>query len=132
MTARFLSNLIGRLTGPMTFRLILQPAMATIYAFRDGLKDAREGRPPYFWAIFRDPEARRELLRDGWKAVARVIVLGIVMDAIYQLIVVRWIYPGELIVVVLILVVAPYLLLRGPVNRLARPRMHNRKVTTRT
>ena len=50
-----------------------------------------------------------------------MIVLGVVMDAIYQLIVVRWIYPLELIVVALTLAFVPYLLLRGPINRLAKP-----------
>ena len=31
--------------GPMTFRLILQPTLASILAIRAGLKDARESRP---------------------------------------------------------------------------------------
>ena len=52
MTTRFWTDLIGRLTGPMTFRLILQPAMASLLAVRDGIKDAKAGRPAYFWAIF--------------------------------------------------------------------------------
>jgi hypothetical protein len=30
----------------MTFRLILQPAMAVFLAIRAGLRDAREGKPP--------------------------------------------------------------------------------------
>jgi len=117
---RFWTDLVGRLSGPMTFRLILQPTMAALYAIRDGVKDARAGRPAYFWTIFTHPEGRRLLLQDGWKAVARVIGLGVVMDAIYQLIVVKWIYPIELIVVVLLLAFVPYLLMRGPANRLAR------------
>ncbi len=32
--------------------LFIQPLMATILAVRGGLKDAREGRPPYFWSLF--------------------------------------------------------------------------------
>ena len=118
--ARFWEHLVGRLTGPMTFRLILQPSMATIYAVRDGIKDARQGRPAYFWSMFTTPGAARGLLAEGWKAVARVILLGVVMEAIYQFIVFRWVYPGELIVVVLALAFLPYLLMRGPVNRIAR------------
>lgn len=43
-------DLIDRVSGPMRFRLILQPVMAVIFAIRAGLKDAKEGRPPYFWA----------------------------------------------------------------------------------
>jgi hypothetical protein len=127
---RFWNDLAGRLTGPMTFRLILQPMMATLYAVHDGVKDARAGRPAYFWAIFQQPGERQSLLREGWTAVGRVIVLGVLMDAIYQLIVVRWIYPLELIVVALTLAFVPYLLLRGPINRLAKPWLRAPNVPT--
>ena len=60
---RMMENLVGRVYGPMSFRLIIQPLMAAIFAFRDGRKDAREGKVPYFWALFTSPEHRRELLR---------------------------------------------------------------------
>jgi hypothetical protein len=42
------------------------------------------------------------------------------MDVIYQLIVLGWIYPLELLTVTVALAVVPYILIRGPVNRLAR------------
>ena len=120
-SSHFLSDLIGRLTGPLTFRIILQPTMAIFYAIRDGRRDAREGKPPYFWGLFTRPAERATMLRDGWKAIVRVIVLGIVMDVIYQFIVLRWVYPVQMMVVVLVLVVLPYVLLRGPINRLTAP-----------
>jgi hypothetical protein len=115
---RIFENLIDRVSGPMKFRLFLQPLMATIFAIRDGRKDAREGRSPYFWAVFTDPEHRRELLRDGWKAVGKVFVIAVIIDAVYQFIVLRWFYPGEALIVAAILAFVPYLLIRGPVNRL--------------
>src|SRR5262245_31318836 len=123
---RFWSDLAGRLTGPMTFRFFLQPIMATLYAIRDGIDDARHGRPPYFWALFRHPELAPAMLRDGLQSVGRVVALGVVMDAVYQLLVLRWIYPLELIVIVVMLAVLPYVLLRGPVNRIAAWWMHRR------
>jgi hypothetical protein len=43
--ARVWENLVGRVGGPLTFRLILQPTMAAILAIRAGLKDARGSRP---------------------------------------------------------------------------------------
>jgi hypothetical protein len=118
--ARVWTDLAGRLTGPLTFRLLLQPTVAMLYAVRDGMKDAYDGRPAYFWAIFTEPGSAWPLLREGKKAVGQVIVLGIVMDVIYQVIVFKWVYPLELIVVVFILAFLPYLLLRGPVNRVTR------------
>ncbi|HEX2446213.1 MAG TPA: hypothetical protein VHJ77_19855 [Vicinamibacterales bacterium] len=129
--ANFWTNLVGRLTGPMTFRLILQPVMATIYAIRDGMKDAREGRPPYFWSIFTHPGEAGPLLREGARAVGRVILLGIVMDLVYQLIVFRSVHPIELVVVVFLLAFNPYLVLRGPVNRIAAHWVQHPKVPTR-
>lgn len=117
---RVLTSLSDRVGGPMTFRIILQPLMACLLAVRAGLKDAREDRPPYLWTILTDPTQRASLVREGWKSVARVFVLAIVMDVIYQLIVLRWVYPGETLIVAVALAVIPYLLLRGPVNRLAR------------
>ncbi len=117
---RFWTDLVGRLTGPMAFRLILQPVMAMLYAFRDGMKDAREGRPPYLWSILTHPVDRRSLLKEGWTAVLRVFTLGVVMDAIYQLIVFRWIHPLELVIVALLLAFVPYVIIRGPVNRIAQ------------
>lgn len=119
---RIWGNLIGRVHGPLTFRLILQPAMAVFLAIRAGLKDAREGRPIYFWALFTHPAQRRQLLQDGWKSVGRVFILAIVIDAVYQFIVLRWFYPAEALVVAFVLAIVPYLLVRGPVSRIARNR----------
>ena len=129
MIIRALLNMMDRVGGPMTFRIILQPTMAALLALRAGLKDAREGRPPYFWTLLTDSTQRSGLIREGWKAVARVFILAIVMDTIYQLIVVGWIYPLELVVVAILLAVMPYLLLRGPVNRIARRWRRNRETS---
>lgn len=121
--ARIWNDLIGRTGGPFSFRFILQPIMAIIYATRDGMHDAKAGRPPYSWAILTHPHERWALLREGWKAVARVMALGVVMDVAYQLIVFRRLYPVELVVIVLVLAFLPYLLLRGPIDRLMRRRV---------
>jgi hypothetical protein len=104
----------------MSFRLLLQPTMAMIFAIRDGLKDAREGRPAYFYSLFTDPENRRSRLREGFKAVSRVFIFAIVMDLIYQVTVLRWFYPLQALIVAIVLALLPYILLRGPVNRIAR------------
>jgi hypothetical protein len=118
--ARVWANIADRVGGPMTFRIILQPLMATLFAVRAGLKDAREGRPPYLWTVLTDSTQRAGLLHQGWKGIARIFFLAIIMDVIYQLIALRWVYPGELLIVAILLAVVPYLVLRGPVNRVAR------------
>ena len=122
---RFWDQLIAQPSGPLAFRLILQPIMATILAILDGLKDARAGRPLYTWTILTDPAQRASYLREGLKRVCRVIVFALVMDAIYQFIVLRRFYLGEALVTAFVLAVLPYLLIRGPAARFAR-RLHQR------
>jgi hypothetical protein len=129
MLLRALFNVTDRVGGPMTFRIILQPLMASLLAFRAGWKDAQTGRPPYFWTILTDPDQRTDLLREGWKSVARVFVLAMIMDLIYQLIVLQWIYPLELLMVAILLAVVPYLLIRGPVNRIVSRLRGKREAT---
>jgi hypothetical protein len=115
----FVSDLFGRLYGPFSFRFVLQPLVALFYATRHGLADARAGRPAYFWTITTNPAERRNLLREGLKTMARVMIVGAAIDAIYQLIVFRWIHPVQLVVVVLGLAFLPYVMFRGPIERIA-------------
>ena len=117
---RFWDQLIAQPSGPLAFRFILQPIMATILAILDGLKDARAGRPLYTWAILTEPTQRAGYLREGLKRVSRVIVFALVMDAIYQFVVLCWFYPVEALVTAFVLAVLPYLLIRGPAARVAR------------
>lgn len=104
----------------MSFRLILQPATAMFLAVRAGFKDARTGRRPYLVVLFSGGVESRDQLKDGWRDVARVFLFAIVIDAIYQAIVLRWFYPGEALVTATILAIVPYALLRGPVRRWAQ------------
>jgi len=117
--ARIWENLGGRIGGPLSFRLILQPAMAAFFAIRAGMKDARIGRPAYFWTILTNPDDRRALLHEGWKDVMKVFILALVLDVVYQVIVFGWLYPLEMLIVAVLLACVPYLLIRGPVNRIA-------------
>ena len=120
MWMRFIEDLGDRVTGPMKFRLLLQPVMAVIFAVVSGLKDAKAGNSPYFWSLLTDPAHRRYMLKDGWKSVGKIFVLALILDVVYQIVVQRFVYPGEAIVVALVLAIVPYLLVRGLVTRLAR------------
>jgi hypothetical protein len=117
---RIVENLFARLDGPLHFRFIAQPLMAVIFATIDGIKDARDGKPAYFWAMIFTSGLRKDLLRDGWKHVGKIFVIAIILDIVYQLKVEHTVYPGEMLLVAFALAIAPYLVLRGPINRLAR------------
>ena len=117
-------NLLARPGGPMKFRFVLQPAMAAIVAVRDGIKDARLGRRPYVWALLRgvrNSEGRSGRLWEGIVSTARILILGVVMDVIYQSIVLKTFYPAKSAIIAVLLAFVPYVLLRGPFERLARP-----------
>jgi hypothetical protein len=115
---RVITQLFARLDGPLHFRFFMQPAMAAILAVIDGVKDARAGKPAYLWEMVSTASDRKELIRNGWKRVSRVFALAVVLDIIYQLKEFHWIYPGELVIVAIVLAVIPYLVLRGPINRI--------------
>ena len=118
--ARVWRQILARPGGPMTFRFILQPLMAAIAALRDGVHDARTGRTPYFSAILRHPEKRVGRLREGVVATARILILGVIVDTVYQLTELHTFYPAEAALVALLLALLPYALLRGPIARIAR------------
>jgi len=119
-------HLIARVSGPMKFRFMLQPLVASVFAIRAGLADAKTGKPPYGWALLREPGHRNEMLKNGWKSVGKIFILAVLLDVAYQIIVLRFVYPGETVIVAFLLAIVPYLLIRGPVNRLAR----KKKATT--
>ena len=48
LLSRFFGSFLPRLDGPLHFRFIFQPLMATIFAVIDGIKDAKMGRPAVF------------------------------------------------------------------------------------
>ena len=104
----------------MRFRFILQPLMAAFVAIRHGLNDARTGRSPYIWTMVGNPRERTRRLNEGLNATARIIFLGLVMDAIYQVIVLRRLYPAEAVIVGLLFAFIPYVIIRGPTARIAR------------
>jgi hypothetical protein len=122
LLTRLWTDLLARPGGPFAFRLALQPLMAAIFAVRDGMTDARTGRSPYFWTLLHDPSHRRERLNEGVKATLKVVLLGVVIDAIYQFKVHGTVYPGEALGIALLLGFVPYLLIRGPIDRILRRR----------
>jgi hypothetical protein len=117
--ATILTELGERADGPLSMRLILQPSVACILAIRDGLRDARQGHPPYFWSIVTSPAHRAELMRDGWKSIGKVFVLVIALDLLYLYLVSHAFLPRQSVILAFLLAVIPYLVLRGATTRIA-------------
>ena len=111
---------LARASATMKFRFVTQPLMAAFLAVRDGRKDAHAGRSPYIWAVLRKPRERRARLTHGLNATARIIVLGLVMDVIYQLVFLKTFYPVEALIIALVLAPLPYVIIRGLAARVTR------------
>ena len=119
--ARFWQDLMSRPDGAFALRFLLQPTMSTLMAIRDGIGDARKGRDPYLMFVTRAaPPERRAALREGLGATGRILLLGLLLDLFYQMKTFgAFRYPGEALVIAFVLAFLPYLLLRGPVRRIA-------------
>jgi len=65
-------------------------------------------------------DERHRLLQSAWKDVGKVFLLAAVLDVVYQLVALHAIRPLQTLIVALVLALVPYVLLRGPVTRLAR------------
>jgi len=117
---QFLQELPRRFTGPGRLRFILQPSLAILIGLRGGLADARAGRPPYLYGLLLGGGNRRELVRSGWAAVRDLVAMGIVLDAVAQLLIYRQVHPGAALVIGPVLIGFPYAVARALSNRVAR------------
>jgi hypothetical protein len=110
---RVWDQLVGRLSGPMSLRLVIQPAVAVTLAIRAGVRDAHAGRPPYLWTAITDARQRRAMLLSGWRDVCRLFAIATSLDVLYQIDVLRFFYPLQALVVACTLAIVPYVTIRG-------------------
>ena len=111
----FLEDIPKRLTGPGRFRFVLQPLIATLLGIRSGLADARAGRPPYLYGVLFHRDLRGELVRTSFGVVVNLLLMGILLDAVFQWIILGVSHPGAALLVGPVLIV-------GPTRSLARSR----------
>jgi hypothetical protein len=117
-------HLIGRVNGPLSFRLIIQPLVAALLGVRAGLQDARKGQPRFGWYFLTTRRGNRnQLVREAWKHIGKLFLAAIAIDVIYEIYVVRWVYPLWNLIVATILAVPSYVAVRGLTNQIARRRV---------
>jgi hypothetical protein len=118
----FLEDIPKRLEGPGRFRFALQPLISIILGVLGGLADARAGRPPYLYGVLFHRGLRSELMRSGLETVANLVLMGILLDAVFQWVILGVSHPGAALVVGPLLIVLPYTVARALSNRLASRR----------
>ena len=124
--SRAMEILVEQPSGPLGFRFVFQPLMATFVAVPDGFRDARSGAPPYFMTILLPSDRRRPALEEGAKTTAKIIVIAFLLDVAYQVIVLRISHPGGALVIALVLGLLRYTLIRGPASRIVKWRERER------
>lgn len=63
---------------------------------------------------------RGEPIRDGWKDSGKLFLAAVLIDVAYEIYVLRWVYPGQTLIVAIVLAVPSYVAIRGLTNRIAR------------
>ena len=116
----FLDDLPKRLTGPGRFRFVVQPLIATLLGIRNGMADARAGRAPYLLALATDRARRGALARDGLATVTNLLLMGILLDSLFQWAILGASYPGPALIVGPVLITMPYAIARALANRALR------------
>ncbi len=127
-TDRFFQDILARLSGPGRLRFVVQPTVAILLGMRNGIKDAREGVPPFLWALAFHEEHRRDLLRSALISIRDLVAIAILLDLISQLLIFHNVRPGAALLVGPVLITLPYLLSRVFSNRIWH--MRNRRKPT--
>jgi hypothetical protein len=117
--SRIFHELVTRITsGPMQFRLIVQPSMALLLGIRDGLADAKMGAPPFVWGLLFQRQELKPSLKSALRRLQIPIIMAILADATVQYLMFRHIHPLSAIIVGVFLMGFPYSAARGITNRL--------------
>jgi len=117
---QFLDELPQRLTGPGRLRFVLQPLVAILLGWRSGRADVRAGRPAYLYRLVTGSVDRKASLRSGFAVVRDLVAVGIVLDAVAQLLIYRQVHPGAAVVIGPVLICLPYAVSRALSYRIVR------------
>lgn len=112
------AGLIERINGPFSLRLLLQPAMATLFALRDGRKDAQEGAEPYVQSLFGSQSDRRATLASAWGTLGKILCIAALLDSAFQYTTTGTVSVLQTLLMAFLLCAVPYTLIRGPAARL--------------
>ena len=119
LSTNVLDKIVARLTGEMSFRFILQPAIAVFLGIRDGLMDAKAGTPPFIADLIFSPKDRDRQLKSAFHRLLTPIIVSTVLDAIAQHLIFGHINPLGAVLVGTFVMGIPYALARGVTNRIA-------------
>lgn len=129
---KILDGIMARVTGPMSFRFILQPLMMIILGIKDGLADAKAGSPPFIFDLVFNPEGRPRDFKNAFKSLVKPIIFATVLDLVAQYLIFKEVrHPAVRLVPALVVgtlvMGVPYSIARGLSNRIATRRGYGKK-----
>jgi hypothetical protein len=107
-SVRFFEDLPKRLAGPGRLRFVFQPAIAIYLGWSAGRRDVRMKRPPFLHGLFLHEEHRTALLAETFESIAVLLLMGILLDSIFQWVLIGISYPGAALVVGPVAITIPY------------------------
>jgi hypothetical protein len=114
-----LDELATRLsTGPLRFRLIMQPVMAAIVGARAGIVDAKSGMPPFILSLMSRRAASRACLKTAVRHLMVPVFIATALDAMVQYLMFGHIRPLSAVIFGSILMSLPYSIARELSNRI--------------
>ncbi len=119
LSAAFIEDLPKRLAGPGRMRFLFQPAMAIFLGIRSGREDARLGRPQFLAGLLH-PSHRSELLRTSLESISILLLMGILLDSVFQWLLLGISYPVPALVVGPVLITLPYAAARAVASSIGR------------
>ena len=109
--------LIELISGPGTFRFVLQPLFSILMGVRDGRNDAKSSTPPILPLLLLQSDKRSEALKGRLHVLVLPLIFAVVLDSIFQILIFGiWRLQWALVVGVC-LVGIPYILAREITNR---------------
>ena len=117
---QFWNDVVSRFTGAGRFRFLIQPTVAILLGVIGGKRDATARRPPFFWSIVFREERWKEALKDGFDTINIMLIFGILADIIFQYILFGIVHIIPALLLGPMLITIPYILARGPSNRIFR------------
>ena len=112
--------------GPGRLRFFLQPVLAILLGVRDGVRDAKEGRPPYVWSVVTGTDRVQQLKR-GLKQIALPLGVGFILSLVFQYVIRRVVHVGIAVLFGAVFIAIPYMAARALSNRLYRPTVRRRR-----
>jgi hypothetical protein len=108
----------GIFGGSHQIRLLLQPFLAIVLGVRFGIRDAREGRRPFFMRLVESKSDRWTVLKEGLRAAIIPLALSLILDGVLQHMINGRVRPLVAVIVGTLLVFLPFVLARGWTNRI--------------